>query len=315
MKAFTREKTIPIRAICALVIVAGHLAIPVGSRWLQPFLELAACSVAIFLFISGYGLAKSYTAKGASYLETFFTKRVWKVLWPAIVALVLWYILVPDPNRNCLNDLYMTFRRGSPPLAQLWYVIEILFFYLSFWASYRFLPHRWRVPALWLCAILLIITTLSLGFTRNWWVHAFAFPAGVSYMYLEENILSWANERKANSLLALIALLAFFVLFYLSGNQYLWILCYVVVPLACTVVSSLLPIEKLNGPIIRFLGKVSYEIYLFHGIAIAVLRGSRIYIQSDAGYIAGVYLMTLSMAALYLLVGKLPELLKKTNRL
>jgi len=313
MKAFTREKTIPIRAICALLIVAGHLAIPVGSRWLQPFLELAACSVAIFLFISGYGLAKSYTMKGAVYLDHFFHKRVWKVLWPAIVALVIWYILVPDSNRNYLHDLYMTFRHGSPPLAQLWYVIEILFFYLSFWLSYRFLPQRWRIPTLWLSAVLLIIVTFSLGYSRNWWIHALAFPTGVSYMYEEDRILTWINKKQVNPLLALAALVVLFVIFFLSGNHYLWILCYIIVPLACTLVASLLPLEKLNDPVTRFLGKASYEIYLFHGIAIAVLRGSKIFIQSDAGYIVGVYLMTLLMAALYLLAEKIPNLLRKVT--
>ena len=311
MDVFSRDKTLVLRAVCALLIVAGHLALPVGARWLQPFLELAACSVAIFLFISGYGLAKSYEAKGDTYLDSFGKKRIWKVIWPGLITLLLWYLLVPDPDRNYLHDLYMTFRRGAPPLAQLWYVIEIVVLYLLFWASYHFLPVRWRVAAIWLGSLLFIVLTISLGYNRNWWVHTLAFPAGVSYQYWEDRIIEWMNKRTGRPFIALGGLLLLFVLLYLSHNPYVWILCYVVVPLACTLLVSLLPVEKIQGPITKFIGKVSYEIYLFHGIAIAALRSSRVFIESDAYYIVCVYMMTLVMAALFLLVTEIPALAKK----
>ena len=311
MDVFSRDKTLPLRAVCALLIVAGHLAIPVGVHWLQPFLELAACSVAIFLFISGYGLAKSFDIKGSTYLDSFGKKRIWKVIWPGLIALLLWYLLVPNPDRNYLHDLYMTFRRGAPPLAQLWYVIEIVFLYLLFWISYRFVPARWRIAVLWIGSLLCLILTLALGYDRNWWIHTLAFPAGVSYMYWEDRIIEWMNKRTVRPVIALGGLLILFVLLYLSHNPYIWILCYIVVPLVCALLVSLLPFEKIQDPVTRFVGKVSYEIYLFHGIAIAFLRSSRVFIESDAWYIVCVYLMTLLMAALFFLVTEIPAFAKK----
>jgi peptidoglycan/LPS O-acetylase OafA/YrhL len=301
MNAFTRDKMLPVRALCALLIVAGHLAIPVGARYLQPFLEPAACSVAIFLFISGYGLSKSYEAKGNDYLRHFFSRRIWKVLWPALVALILFYILIPDPSRSYLHDLYLTFRRGSPPLAQLWYVIEIFCLYLLFWLSFRFLPDRYRIIALWLGALLFMGVTFSLGYTRNWWIHTLAFPTGVTYAHTENTVLSWMNKRRLNPWLTLTGLSFLFVLLYLTGNPYVWTLCYVVLPLICALVVSLLPLERIRDPFMRFIGTVSYEIYLFHGIAIAALRGKKIYIDSDGWYIAAVFGMTFIMAGLFLL--------------
>ena len=205
----------------------------------------------------------------------------------------------------------MTFRRGAPSLAQLWYVIEIVVLYLLFWASYHFVPARWRVAAIWLGSLFFIVLTIALGYDRNWWVHTLAFPAGVSYMYWENRIIEWMNKRIERPFIALGGLLLLFVLFYLSHNPYVWILCYVVVPLACTLLVSLLPVERIQDPITKFVGKVSYEIYLFHGIAIAALRSSRVFIESDAWYIVCVYLMTLLMAALFLLVTEIPSLAKK----
>ena len=313
MNAFSLDKMMPVRALCALLIVAGHLAIPVGARYLQPFMELAACAVAVFLFISGYGLAKSFREKGETYLQSFFSRRIWKVLWPALIALILYYIIIPDPERSYLHDLYLTFRYGAPPLAQLWYVIEITFLYVLFWLSYRFLPVRLRMAALWLGAILFIGLTLSLGYARNWWIHTLAFPTGATYSYLESSLLKWMSKRRIHFWASLAGLLLLFAAFYLTGNPYVWIMCYVVVPLICALVVSILPLERIRDPLIRFIGIVSYEIYLFHGIAIAALRGDKVFIASDGWYIAAVYLVTLGMAGLFFLAKHIPTLWKRTS--
>lgn len=313
MNSFNRDKMLPLKALCALVIVATHLAGNVECLWLKLFIPLGMFAVSLFLFISGYGLARSYMKKGDTYLSGFFCKRIWKVLWPAIVALILWYLLIRDPNRNFLHDLYRTFRWGSPPLPQFWYVLEIICLYLLFWISFRIVPEKWRLPVLWLCALLFMVLTIALGYDRNWWIHTLAFPTGASYAYGEERLLKWLNKHYLNPLFSLIVLLFLFVVFYRINIPYLWTLCYVFVSLAGALAVSWIPLEKIHNPFIRFTGTVSYEIYLFHGIAIAALRGNRIFITSDGWYIAAVYLVTLAMAGLFLLAKQIQRFWKKPS--
>lgn len=48
--------------------------------------KLGTTVIALFLFMSGYGLAVSFKSKGDAYWKGFFTRRVWGGILPNALA-------------------------------------------------------------------------------------------------------------------------------------------------------------------------------------------------------------------------------------
>lgn len=73
---FNRNFTDSLRGIAILLVITSHIAGAIGTNLCTP---LGGIGVALFLFLSGYGLNESYKAHG---LKLFWIKRITKVLLP-----------------------------------------------------------------------------------------------------------------------------------------------------------------------------------------------------------------------------------------
>ena len=146
---------LPLKAVMAVLLVADHLTFHVDAGWLRPFREIGAPIVSIFFFISGFGLMRSYSTRGASYLDGFFRKRIWKVLLPALVALALFYIFDWNWSRDFIGEFRDLFTKGQPILPYSWFVVAIILFYVSFWLIFRYLPEKLHLAGLVSAGIIL----------------------------------------------------------------------------------------------------------------------------------------------------------------
>ena len=90
--AFANSKMPPVRALLVLCIVLGHFSF-YGVPALGAFRSIAPPAVALFLFISGFGLTRSFRTKGADYLQGFFTRRVFRIVLPALLVVLLHLLL------------------------------------------------------------------------------------------------------------------------------------------------------------------------------------------------------------------------------
>ena len=74
---FTMEATLPLRGVLAIGIVIHHISLRVvdaipGDMWIFPQFQFwGAPIVAVFFFLSGYGLMVSLITKGENYLDGF----------------------------------------------------------------------------------------------------------------------------------------------------------------------------------------------------------------------------------------------------
>lgn len=94
---FSVEATLPLRGLLAVGIVLHHISQRVGQAvpdvWgLSQFEFLGAPIVAVFFFLSGYGLMKSLRVKGTSYLDGFLRKRMTKVLLPLLLCSLVYSV-------------------------------------------------------------------------------------------------------------------------------------------------------------------------------------------------------------------------------
>lgn len=76
---FNRNFTDSLRGIAILLVITSHIAGAIGTNLCTP---LGGIGVALFLFLSGYGLNESYKAHG---LKLFWIKRITKVLLPYFI--------------------------------------------------------------------------------------------------------------------------------------------------------------------------------------------------------------------------------------
>ena len=287
---------LPLKAVMAVLLVADHLTFHVDAGWLRPFREIGAPIVSIFFFISGFGLMRSYSTRGASYLDGFFRKRIWKVLLPALVALALFYIFDWNWSRDFIGEFRDLFTKGQPILPYSWFVVAIILFYVSFWLIFRYLPEKLHLAGLVSAGIILGGAAIALGYDRCWWVCNLAFPAGAFYAKYEPGISQkWLSDG-TKALIAIGAMVAGFLVFYLPGNQYLFPVCYVFIPLAVAMTVSVLPLEKIDWKPVAFIGGIAYEIYLCQGIAMEFLHSGTVCLASVPVYITGVYILTIALA-------------------
>lgn len=290
---FGKDKMPLLKAMLAILIVADHLTFWVDSVFLLPFRELGAPIVSLFFFVSGYGLVKSFEKRGEAYLNGFFVNRVWKVILPSLVALVVYWLLCFDIDRNYFVAVRLLVTNGVPLLPYSWYVASIVILYVVFYTSFKWVNPRFRILTVFLLSIVYIVAIKGIGYDRCWWVCTLAFPTGLLFSKHETWLYSHLLRTKLLSMLVVSVMLAIFSALYIIGSEDAFILCYVFIPLVVVIIYSWLRLPVSESKTIRFLSSISYEIYLCQGIAMEFLRRM---IDLDVLYCVAVYIMTLALA-------------------
>lgn len=285
----------PVRAILALIIVLGHFSF-FGVESFMPLRNLAPPAVAMFLFISGYGLTRSFQKKGKSYLNGFFRKRMVKVLLPAILVTCLHFLICGGSGTGLLERLRLVATEGRTFLPHYWFVWAITFDYLLFWVCHKLLRDQVARFFILIGVILFTLATALAGFDRCWWICSLAFPTGVFFAEYETPLFIFCCKKEVHYWLTIIVFALAFAACYLTHNPIFWALCYVFVPIIITLIVARLPLDQFQLRVLCFIGSISYEIYLIHITAMIFLRSDDISISSDLLFIAITLCLTIGVA-------------------
>lgn len=300
----------PIRALLAISIVFAHFSY-FGVVELSFLRVLAPVCVSIFLFISGYGLMVSYQKKGDAYLESFLQKRILKIALPAILVSLMHMLLCGNEGINLLERARLIVTKGATLLPHYWFVWAILYDYLVFWCSYRWLSGMRPRYAIVLLSIVFTIVTALAGFDRCWWVCSLAFPTGVFFASYESVLFSFCCRSTINYAMILVVCALAFITSLLSGSLALRTICYVALPVAVALLFAKLPLDRFRLPVLRLLGAISYELYLIHITVMTLLRNDPIQISSTPLYIIAVLCLSFALAyGVHLLCSRIT---KQTN--
>lgn len=285
----------PVRALLAILIVLSHFPY-YGVAGMTNLRFLAPVCVSIFLFISGYGLTISHQQKGMAYLRTFFRQRVLRIVLPAILVALLHGLLFGGVGVGPFERGRLIVTEGATLLPHYWFVWTILFDYLVFWLSCRLFRASHAKYAILLLTLAFTLATFFAGFDRCWWICSLAFPTGVFYAGYESYLYSFCAKRNINYWLILLLCALVFVSLYLSGILLLRMLCYVVLPVAAALAIAPIPLDKLKMPVLRFIGTISYEIYLIHITTMSLLRNGPFQLSSTSLYVVAVLCLSLVLA-------------------
>ena len=132
-----------LRAICALVIMLGHIPAKTFAYWTIAHIPLPACCAYVFFVISGFLAGNKMTSLNSS--RKYLVKKA-KRLLPLyysyiLISVIVFIILKRSDEILCPRLLYYLFllpsipfcaSNGIVPLVHLWFIGTLVLFYIVF---------------------------------------------------------------------------------------------------------------------------------------------------------------------------------------
>lgn len=278
---FSKENTNAVKGLLALSIVLCHITsrvqyeIPIFS-----FSAMGYIGVGCFFFFSGYALVVS--AKEKQYFERFLPRRFLKILLPYIVMLAIYILVVDIISGGSFRSFLYSFI-GGYPVSNSWYVFGCLYCYFLFWMTFRKQSENQK-GALILSALGIVfyiaITAVLLQWGDWWYKTIVCFELGLAWGVYQEKI----KDIFKNHYVATLSISIFVALVsYISpaiNNRFLnlsvidfYFVSDVAMAISFTLLLAVLMYKfHFNNPITSFLGTISYEIYLYHGLIMDALK-------------------------------------------
>lgn len=325
--ALTLQSDLPLRGFFMLLIVFHHLSQqltnPGGLRLLQ---GIGILCVSFFFFHSGYGLVKSQM-QNPDYFRVFFRRRYTKLLVPFFLSNLIYlgvnlYFGVSYSKLRlfkCLLGLELV-------NTHAWFILTIALFYFAFYCIFRFCPQK-KLRYFLLFCFQLSYSAFCIHrgsglqlFEGPWWFNSSSlFFVGALLAGYEAPVTAFVqkNYRLLAALSVPVFLLFYTVSIYVTGAfpyqtqdmsplspkvlqswfNLLWQSLAVISFCAAVTLFSLK--VCCSNAALRFLGQISLELYLIHGLFIQLFKGQLCMLENDFLFTA---LTTLcSVAAAWLL--------------
>lgn len=272
IKPFDTKITLPLRGILALGIILHHTSMTFAFKipeWsiFKCFSTMGSPIVALFFFLTGYGLCVSLAKKGENYIKGFLKKRYSSFI-PEFIFLsfsmigILWLFY----DEAITSSLSGFITAKNTPLPNSWFIYAIIFVYAAFFFAAKICKGN-VIKTGWILAsliLLYIITMAFFGYAKFWFNSIPSVLLGYTTAYLELRPGNPFKTIKRHWLL------------FLAG---LFLLCLTLLPISISkfveINFSALAIYFLiriygfpQWKWLCFLGTISLNIYLIHGIII-----------------------------------------------
>ncbi|WP_415277187.1 acyltransferase family protein [Clostridium perfringens] len=301
----SKDNTDCLKGIFAIFIVVHHCRAQMSSLNNTVvgmiLTALGYLSVAIFYFLSGYGLEKQYQVKGDDYIKKFPYNRIipfYAICSCTILVYSIFKYLMGIPFSFQL--FLQSFIFGKTIVSNGWYLQSIIFVYLLFYLDYRFFKERrLSVMIIFLiiyCGVVLILTKNIIYFES-----IFTFILGIAWAQYKEEINKMMNNKKIY-ILSFVVSVSLFCITLLIGNLRLFnSTIYIFSKMISAVIfvfCTVLMLMKINisNNITVWLGKIFCEIYIMQGIFLELFHSRVVYIKNEYMYLIIVIISTISVA-------------------
>lgn len=296
------EKNISIRGICAVEIMIGHLGLELKNELiLQPFCRAGLLVVGVFFFLSGYGLSYSFLNK-KNYLHGFLQKRLTSILIPVgLFCLLSIIFLYLTSNVNSGKGLIIEVIKSIN-----WYIWEIIVLYLLFFILFKFFNETAAISILFVICVIYIILAYGLNMFTSWYASTLCFPFGILIGMNSQKFFVWCKRHYLLKFLISCTILILSILcFYIlpTNNPFSAIVSKNVAALSFTLLLLMILLKmELGNKCVKFLGKISFEIYLIHPLIIELYHSNLFYIRNNLAFSYAVILTTICVAYVIMLI-------------
>lgn len=169
--AISKEETNVLKAIAIITVIFSHSADMNLISYLHRdyFAWMCRGGMALFLFLSGYGLWLSYKCNG---LEGYWSKKIDKIILPYLLTemVLIIYKTVAGQNTLSIKDYFNIFLLSDPDSkldASMWYLHFIFLWYFLFYICCKFI-YQQKV----IIEVILIASVAMIFFIPVYYVHA-----------------------------------------------------------------------------------------------------------------------------------------------
>ena len=269
------------RGIFAVAVILHHVAQRTTSGFIfhDAFCNIGPLCVAVFFFISGYGLQKSYSSS-TSYSECFLFRRLPNVLFPYIcITIICWAEWLLFGTFYSLKDVIVAIVYGNPIVPFSWYIITITAFYVFFWMLMKLCPKPSFLMIIGAAIgyILYALFCIKMGYGSWWYITVPAVVLSMFWALYEKEILyilqknSWLYWMVyITSALGFLVLLFKFDVIYSTFEFKRFGTILVIMRNLLFVFNLVLFMMKfkIGNRVLAFLGEISLELYLAQGVFI-----------------------------------------------
>jgi membrane-bound acyltransferase YfiQ involved in biofilm formation len=307
--AFSLEQMKAVQGFTAVCIMLHHIGQQTCASWLDPkivkpglevFVPIGFYMVGIFLFCSGYGLYVSYKTK-ADYLKGFIVRRILPVVFSGYVVNIIFLIvriLLGEDMSGGKLIWYLTCAKLCNPNG--WFVLIIPIFYFVFYLAFRFCKKE-RNAVLAVLAFTVFYQLLGTAINHNdwwmrgeWWYNSIHFfIIGIIFARHKDRITE--HLKKHFVLYLILSYVLIFVLYLFSdvARSYIsyygenWGAVHTIARRRLTLFTEIcasfvfvffvfhLGLKiKIGNKFLKFMGSMTLEFYLIHGLYVGLFGRS-----------------------------------------
>lgn len=288
----SKENTQCMKGIFAVCVLIHHLyqysGFFHGTYLGAIFQSLGYFSVAMFFFLTGYGLMLSSQKDG--YMDSFLRKRVFALYSFYVVLIALYAIYNFFLNGTfSVSLLLQSFFIGGTVVTLGWYLQVTFFVYLLFWAVYKVFDKLLnQLVAFTACLVAYGFVCFFAGMSTTWYVSVLCVPLGMMWFLYKKKLDELLTKRKAVFVvvgggLCVVAYAASKILPFSSILLAASCLFFVVVSIS--IAFALQNTAVVCNGFTKLLGRYSLEIYISQGFMLMLRRGVNFCIEDPYVFI------------------------------
>ncbi len=272
---FDKSTSSSLRGFWCIVILLVHTPEAYQNTIQDLIGSFAYIGVTFFFISSSFGVMQGIMKKGEAYFDGFWKNRLKRLLIPMFISNVFMFLFTLATTKKCEFDL----------LIQLTgWVRQLLYFYFIVWFVYRVAGKKLsnNIKNIIICILVLIVSLATYFAGENsvsgWPTEIWGCLYGIFLALNKEKIKNTLSQK------FFILMPVFLITAGVAGLLYLkykyvfffgeYLLKVVLGLLITVVVFTYNSKFKIGNSVNRFLGNISYEIYLVHALSFLIVEYS-----------------------------------------
>ena len=260
------------RGIWCIIVLLVHVPADYQNLIQDAFGSFGFIGVTFFFMTSSYGLVLNVQKSEERTIKGFWKRRLLKLLLPLVIVNIIKVVF-----ELCVN-------KDFKPLGLFGiniFLKQILFFYLLFWVVFKFFPKRMSQKAKCnvLCVCVVIFSVLIYCFEGSsffsWPVESLGFLYGILLARYKDKFVGFARSKWLAKCICACGLSLITGISHLLFKKVAFFGDYLLRSvLGISILAFILFLNSrlaFGNKISRFLGKISYEIYLLHLVVFDIL--------------------------------------------